>query len=458
MRKNNIIRLIIFGIVLMLFGCSEDLFDDISQKNKRDYKIKEVSISELSLNQGFTKAYSKISKSNFEIQISTTNKTQIENDYGFTIIDEPAKVIEYDNKTSYSLLIKTDSTQTNEIKNLVIEVDSLNESTNFIITYKLDESSENHINTNEQIVIEEIAFDPNTNISSRYNSDCMDVIVIYCSDASKYCGGADTQHGCYRRTTTICSASGASDFGASENVLTSPVDINHGHGGGGESLEESLITPCDDLTSKDSNAEFSTKMTELKTKASNQNFESAFTMYQNASLGLLFSNEQVGNPNDLYTGGQVELNINNDILSTPYNSVGFIHCHLDNGSTFGVFSFSDILGFSQLAGYSTRPVVEFGLYVTSASGTFAIKIKNKIAFKNYFNVMNGTQSHFETEFAKHVKKTDDVNKQKKGFLKFLKENNLENMLDLYEKDTITNIWEKLTLNTNGTQIVEEPCN
>lgn len=32
------------------------------------------------------------------------------------------------------------------------------------------------------------------------------------------------------------------------------------------------------------------------------------------------------------------------------------------------------------------------------------------------------------------------------------------MLDLYEKDTTTNIWEKLTLNTNGTQIVEEPCN
>lgn len=297
----------------MLFGWIEDLFDDISQKNKRDYKIKEVSISELSLNQGFTKAYSKISKSNFEIQISTTNKTQIENDYGFTIIDEPAKVIEYDNKTSYSLLIKTDSTQTNELKNLVIEVDSLNESTNFIITYKLDESSENHINTNEQIVIEEIAFDPNTNTSSRYNSDCMDVIVIYCSDASQYCGGADTQYGCYRRTTTICSASGASDFGASENVLTSPVDINHGHGGG-NGIDEVLVTPCSSL-----------KKVNLKVKSSLSNLSINAATAEHGEYGYSF---QVNSSNSLTLPVELAYSPLSQIGIPTFNNIyGAAHTH-----------------------------------------------------------------------------------------------------------------------------------
>lgn len=445
-----------FGIILMLFGCSEDLFDDISQKSKRDYKIKEISISELSLNQEFTKAYSKISKSNFEIQISTTNKTQIENDYGFTIIDEPAKVIEYDNKTSYSLLIKTDSTQTNELKNLVIEVDSLNKSTNFIITYKLDESSENHINTNEQIIIEEIAFDPNTNVSSRYNSDCMDVIVIYCSDASQYCGGADTQYGCYRRTTTICSASGASDFGASENVLTSPVDINHGHGGG-NGIDEVLVTPCSSL-----------KKVNLKVKSSLSNLSINAATAEHGEYGYSF---QVNSSNSLTLPVELAYSPLSQIGIPTFNNIyGAAHTH--PLSAFYMFSFSDVytlLSLYSAANTTIKKDVVFML-INPDGSTYAIKIDDIDVFT--FNMqakLNATGIYGSNpqpkvnaadrklnEIYNNTSDPTDSNKLARVFLEHFNGSGMS----LYKSTGNFDGWKKLSLPTNPSSptLTESPCN
>lgn len=445
-----------FGIILMLFGCSEDLFDDISQKSKRDYKIKEISISELSLNQEFTKAYSKISKSNFEIQISTTNKTQIENDYGFTIIDEPAKVIEYDNKTSYSLLIKTDSTQTNELKNLVIEVDSLNKSTNFIITYKLDESSENHINTNEQIIIEEIAFDPNTNVSSRYNSDCMDVIVIYCSDASQYCGGADTQYGCYRRTTTICSASGASDFGASENVLTSPVDINHGHGGG-NGIDEVLVTPCSSL-----------KKVNLKVKSSLSNLSINAATAEHGEYGYSF---QVNSSNSLTLPVELAYSPLSQIGIPTFNNI-YDAAHTHPLSAFYMFSFSDVytlLSLYSAANTTIKKDVVFML-INPDGSTYAIKIDDIDVFT--FNMqakLNATGIYGSNpqpkvnaadrklnEIYNNTSDPTDSNKLARVFLEHFNGSGMS----LYKSTGNFDGWKKLSLPTNPSSptLTESPCN
>jgi hypothetical protein len=56
MRKNNIIRLIIFGIVLMLFGCSEDLYDEHLNSDKHPILVKRKNFEDLKKNKKLMKS------------------------------------------------------------------------------------------------------------------------------------------------------------------------------------------------------------------------------------------------------------------------------------------------------------------------------------------------------------------------------------------------------------------
>jgi hypothetical protein len=106
------------------------------------------------------------------------------------------------------LKIVKDSTQTNELDNLLIVSDALNESKSYLINYKLlpttNEQATKVIDISEPIEKYEIAFDPNVSVSSRFSSDCIELIIIYCSDSNYYCGGTDTAHGCSQTITISC--------------------------------------------------------------------------------------------------------------------------------------------------------------------------------------------------------------------------------------------------------------
>jgi hypothetical protein len=158
---------------------------------------------------------------------------------------------------------------------------------------------------------------------------------------------------------------------------TKPLQPNGGGGGSPnpetDSDEETVVNlpiqtiilrndPCKDLKDKSENISFKEKMEELKGKAATQNFESAYAMYQNPAEGLSFSPEATGTVNE----PAVELTLNMSSTQTPTNAIGFIHCHLDNGTTFKVFSFTDIIALAYVASVSTRPTSELGIFVTTA--------------------------------------------------------------------------------------------
>src|SRR5688500_4212028 len=101
--KKCLKRLLLCSIVLLLNCQSEDLALD-SHEHKQ-LKITEKSFEELMADSQFKTAFAKIPKGKSATSNSLQARTVMEAQYGFTIADTPAKVIETDNKTSYTLLI-----------------------------------------------------------------------------------------------------------------------------------------------------------------------------------------------------------------------------------------------------------------------------------------------------------------------------------------------------------------
>ena len=129
----KILKLFAIFVMFLHFGCSKDFYDEQITKSSRSYVINHVPIRELFEENKFSKAYDKISKIHPFSQQLSTSRTAFENEYGFTIVDIPANVIEFDGKTTYTLKIVKDSTQTNELDNLLIVSDALNESKSYLI-------------------------------------------------------------------------------------------------------------------------------------------------------------------------------------------------------------------------------------------------------------------------------------------------------------------------------------
>lgn len=232
-----------------------------------------------------------------------------------------------------------------------------------------------------------------------------------------------------------------------------PCDDGHDVG----ILEPPTVTDednCSDLTTKSYNPDFDTKLNDLIDKAATQNFESAYTMYQNAGLGLLFSNEAVGTS----AAPEVSLNLAQSQTQATVNAVGFMHCHLDNGSTFKIFSFSDLIAMAQLASVSTRPTSELVMYVVTTSGTFALKVSDKIALKNNLQRMQLGANSYELDFESYVSKDQTVEQQIIGFLKFIKAEFSDTGLgvDLYQLKNDGN-WEKIKLNANNRTVTRKSC-
>lgn len=222
-------------------------------------------------------------------------------------------------------------------------------------------------------------------------------------------------------------------------------------------IDSQILSPqdlCNDLAAKDANPTFAANMQDLKTRAASQNVESAYVMFQNATAGLQFSSRQDGvSPQD----AEVILTPYVDQTLTPTNSIGAIHCHLDNGTTFKIFSFADLLALAEFANVSTQPTSQFGIYVVTSSGTFCIKIKNKIQLKQMLVRMQMTLSIYEQDFDILVDKNKNLTDQVIGFLNFLKDKQFSNCIELFKKDENNNIWQKQELSSDGKNAISINC-
>jgi hypothetical protein len=264
-------------------------------------------------------------------------------------------------------------------------------------------------------------------------------------------------------TTGSGNTTGSNTLGSGSNGNGTSTNTNNGTITGSittiiDPIEEQKKTPCEELVENDSISDFNTKMAELKVKAGTQNFESAHVLYQNPSDGLIVGDEFTGESNTDGEGREVYLSINASATTNALNCIGFIHCHLDNGTTFKVFSLDDIIALALIAKNSTRPSSEFAIYVTTNSGTFALKVNNLTLLKSKIDMIQISYNKQEEKFREKVKMDMTYSQQKLGLVQFI--NNMPLIgnpgIDLYEK--VGNTWNKLSLSANGNSVTSTPCN
>lgn len=249
------------------------------------------------------------------------------------------------------------------------------------------------------------------------------------------------------------------------NNVSANIDNNHAiianvkgtEAGVNGDNEDLYVDPCQELSKNDNIEEFSSKMTELKQKAATQNFESAYGIYQNVTNGTSFTGEFNGE----IERKEATVSFENGTNHSATDMVAIIHCHLDNGTTFKVFSLSDIIALGEIAKHSTRPSSQFAIYVTTTSGTFAIKVNDVNKLKNNLDLMNANKNNYENGFSEKVKKTDNLETQKLGFLQFINSMHLIGNpgIDLFQKVNSTGKWKKLTLSPDNNNVIQESnCN
>jgi hypothetical protein len=205
-------------------------------------------------------------------------------------------------------------------------------------------------------------------------------------------------------------------------------------------------TPCADLTTKGENAEFQSKMQELKQDANGLS-EAGITMYND-------------NPNyGSKTFGGVDSNGNSFVKldfdwNRAPNITGFMHCHLNIMSipslrTLSVFSMTDFYALSQLVQNTTAPTHELGMYVTTERGTFAIKLTNKQAIIDFAAYIKNNEDKLKKFYESKIKWDMTKKQQINGLLNLIKDSGVGTGIDLYESDANFKNWKKHYLDENN---------
>lgn len=228
----------IIAVFLSFSGCNNDLYENTIHQNNTKLKVTEKYFDELRLDSNFNKAFAKLSKSGPSKNSSIQGKKSVEENYAFTFSNLTAKVIEADNKTTYTFLIySTNNNKEESFENLVIEIDSIQEVKAVIVKYipkKINTTLKNHIYFEGNIEIKPILYNhPKTNKTSKtseYELYCITEAVLACSHVPYNCYGEI----CGFTYVNICRLAGGGgsvvSFGPAGNTTSSGGAINYGGG------------------------------------------------------------------------------------------------------------------------------------------------------------------------------------------------------------------------------------
>lgn len=179
----------------------------------------------------------------------------MEEEYSFTIIDEPAKIIQIDDFTSYTLLIERDSVNDNYFENLVIHVDSSDFVEAFIIKYNLYSQPQlihehNSYSIDAYTELTPINFNDDEAKVQYTASDGCSIVTLMCPyqgdhPAGSSCIAADRGDLYWSTDSSNCSGGGGDGISTGGGGGTSGGNSYNGggHGGsGGGSVTTSPVT------------------------------------------------------------------------------------------------------------------------------------------------------------------------------------------------------------------------
>lgn len=471
-----------FSLIFLLFSCETDINENLLDSSSSEPVFKRIKISTLTNDSEFVNIYSRIGKLKVRNDEGMQNRSLLENNYAFTIIDSTVNVVEYGGKKSYSFLIKKDSLDHTKFQNLLVEIESPTSSKFTIIDYEksiLGDGSNRE--TYDAIKMIDITLDPSVITSSQQRLNCTTIIVIFCTATGTdlYCGGADTKHGCWKISSTECinsesageSAPGQGNYGDTTIAVPNPGPQGGSLGNG--NVTPYPDTPCGSLQKKASEFDFKRNFKALNTTANYaQNYEQGFF-------------EKKDNTGKAITVFRRNPNGTKD-LPVPDGSYSYTHTHTNwntsvdadgneiVNSTVKMPSPADLIQLltkcKSNALLSNVPYTDTYGMMFSSEGIFAIKPLQA----NFDTItLNDSQKDFQKEYEEIAKEIllnnqNTVEQRKellqKMFLNLLKKHGLEGKVGLFEATSETDLesvlpkitWKQKTLNANG-DLIETEC-
>jgi hypothetical protein len=450
MKKNNLIRMLIFGMIFMLFGCSEDLFDEPVREITNRYKIrkttfnkiKDVKMKSLVLKSQKTlisqRAYKSTSRELENYIVDTTNVIEI-SDGSFSFFTFP--------------IISTDSTK---LENLVSLNYNDEEYKSYIVEYDLSSQEIEALNSNDETI--EITPDYITDLetNSRMSPEGPCVIISYesvfaCNDANgnTIITEGNLGDGCVGlpfdlvfEVMNINTSCNSLFFGSGGLSNTGTIAISNGGSGGGggsggnyssiTSSDPSVLTtpvlpvknfdmtktPCVLIKKLKKDFVFKTKLAVFFQSAKTDNFERYSVISTDPTPNL-----QPGQEDSFdYADSQGLPNGQGATYTAYSNSKGVIHTHYVGLNS--IFSPDDL---QDLYNKMIVPEItdDFFIGVVTAEGTaYILQVTDRLSFIEFRNkyladkkkIEKFTSKYYE---AKYNLTSNNLANNEKNFLKMM---------------------------------------
>lgn len=458
------------GFLSLLSSCEKDLYDEPAYQEK--YKLEKIPISKLLKSKKFNSAFYKTFKTDYQSKFSANKGIFNRETEGYIITDSVANVASFENNISYNFKIEYPSKPTSDtIYNLVVYEDELGNAENYItknleinqILTLVEITDSNDVS--KTVLLDCISF----HSSPRYFDEYTLGIDWDCVDSYNNTGGGGT--GSSTGGTGFNSGGGTgsgSGSGAGSNsggpILTSPTGGNPN----GNSTT-TPPTPCETLEKAKSDTKVQTAIDFLKTKTS----EKQEFAYQINRAKTLFDDTE-GFVNEYSTtfhaGSNYTINVQ---VGGP--TQGQAHNHPING--LAIPSWDDIY-WTQLCeennSINNNDNTAFNIIVAADPDNAAEHVLYAITINDLAALQQATSADFAipevVRKATNKEKTDEIMERYNE--KFNNVPNNANALEakflnvfanyginLHKFNDATGKWEKLKLNPNNSNDVEEePCN
>jgi hypothetical protein len=178
------IGILFFGVSLLLWNCEKDELIEESTKNQDfPFKLKDKTYAELEKTKKFNDAIEKVFKPKKQVMNYTySSKTVMEEQYGFTIDSTIVKEISSEKYTSYTMFIHRKEKDDSYYENLLVEIDSVNTISAYILKYIKKSNMilhDEHNSFNQDVALETTRIEYN-NTQAKMVYGCKKVGVWYC--------------------------------------------------------------------------------------------------------------------------------------------------------------------------------------------------------------------------------------------------------------------------------------
>ena len=467
-KKRKVTRkLLIFGIVFMLFSCSENLYEDHFSHSK-------IKTQKVSLNDDFLKQNSKLMKSVNQIK-SLNNKSYHKIIYDsindFYIDDENGIFLDYNGSISYSFrVLRDDTTESSKVENIVFNQIETGDYDSYLLKYAFSKTELDALTFEGANTINYEIEDVDVLISNKTTAPkCRTIRISKCGDSGTEwdCGGGI----CGYDYVIQCDEGG----GGSNNGSGSSGGVNTLPTGGGTTA---VANPCKKIKKQiDKFASLKPALVTLKGTTS-QNHENGIYIDNTATAT---TPNPIQNLPTITAQGVSAIDIPNLPAPSKYKIIAHTHDAVgpNNTGTFSIFSWGDLKAIAEKIRLGQIDTDNFVFYVITADNTiYALTIDWPSIFSEYFDVsyvpdnpalnfngkkaieLNKTEKKYYNDSAVigsgkiglATNATDDL----KIFLQMLKDTKLD--VSLFEVDPTFTTYTKKTLSNNGTVTSGTHCN